>query len=172
MTAPIEVLREATKAVPAVKYALGIGGVVATIALIYSFQIDPRVAFLGTVVMLLLMAVLVLFARMSAFASKKLSVPALVFTWFSLLMFMAVALSLFGSVFFKTPVNLQHWLTNDMKHDVKAGSVVSPAPAGSTPNSGGKPTTRDRQGSNNKQSSARSDCPTSLPLEEYLQCNP
>jgi hypothetical protein len=114
MTTPIEILRGATRAVPAVKYALGIGGVIAAVALIYSFKIDPRAAFVGAIIMLVLMAVLVIFARMSTLAAKKLALPALVFTWFTLLLFMAVAIALFTSVFLKKPLDLQSWLTGNM----------------------------------------------------------
>lgn len=111
MTTPIELLREATKAVPAVKYALGIGGVLAVVALVYSFKIDPRVAFVGTIVVLVLMGVLVVFARMAALSGARLHYPVLVFTWFVLSLFMATTISLFASVFFKAPVDLQYWIT-------------------------------------------------------------
>jgi hypothetical protein len=77
MTTPNQFLREAVKAVPAVKYALGIGGIVATIAIVYSFKIDPRVAFFGTLVMLVLMGALVVFARMASLASAAMHLPAL-----------------------------------------------------------------------------------------------
>jgi len=111
MTTPIQFIREASKAVPAIKYAIGIGGIAATISLVYSFKIDPRVAVIGAIIMLLLMGVLVVFARASSLASEKFAKPALVFTWFTLLLFMAVSIFLVGSVFFKWPVDLQCWIT-------------------------------------------------------------
>lgn len=111
MNTPIEFLREATKAVPAIKYAMGVGGIIATIAIIYSFKIDPRVAFVGTIVMFVLMGVLVVFARMASLSGTRLASPALVFTWFTLLVFMAVSIALFTSVFFKKPLDLTYWLT-------------------------------------------------------------
>lgn len=120
MITPTQFLHEAVKAVPAVKYALGIGGVVATIAIVYSFKVDPRVAFFGTLVMLVLMGVLVVFARMASLASAAMHLPALVFTWFILLIFMAVSISLFTSVFYREPLDLAHWAT---------GSPPSQAPA-------------------------------------------
>lgn len=108
-TAPL-FLREAVKAVPAVRYALGVGGIAATVAIIVSFRIDPLVAFVGTVVMISLMAILVIFARMAALAGPVMMMPALVFTWFTLILFMAVSLALCGSVFIGKPVDLQHWI--------------------------------------------------------------
>jgi hypothetical protein len=110
MVSPIQFLREAIRAVPAVKYALGIGGIVATIAIVYSFKVDLRVAFVGTLVMLVLMTILVIFARMSSLAGPQLAAPTLVFTWFVLSLFVAVSLSLFTSVFFQRPLDLAYWL--------------------------------------------------------------
>ena len=120
MATPTQFLREAIRAVPAVKYALGVGGIVSVIAIVYSFKIDLRIALLGTVVMLILMGVLVVFARMSSLAKPELAAPALVFTWFVLLFFMAVSVSLFSSVFFQKPLDLAYWLT--------PGHTTPPAP--------------------------------------------
>ena len=113
MTTPSQFLAQAIRAVPAVKYALGIGGVVAAVAIVYSFKIDSRVAFVGTLVMLVLMGVLVIFARMSSLPGHRLNLPALVFTWFVLLLFMALSGSLFASVFFQKPLDLSSWLTGN-----------------------------------------------------------
>ena len=77
MTTPIAFLREAITAVPAVKYALGVGGIVAAIAIIFTFGIDARIAVIGTIVMLLIMSVLVIFARMSTVADARLHFPVL-----------------------------------------------------------------------------------------------
>lgn len=110
MLNPVTFLREAVRAVPAIRYALGVGGIVATIAIIFAFEIAPKIAFVGTVVMLLLMAVLVIFARTVSLAGPRTLLPALVLTWFSLLIFIAVSLALFSSVFFQKPLDLAHWL--------------------------------------------------------------
>lgn len=103
-------LQEAIKAVPAVRYALGIGGIIAVIAIVSSFGIGFRVALFGTVVMLVLMTVLVIFAKLAGQASSSFQAPALVFTWFSLILFMAVSVVLFTSVFWGIPVDLRNLL--------------------------------------------------------------
>lgn len=118
MTNPVELLREATRAVPAVRYALGLGGVIATIAIVYLFNINARVAFVGTIVVLIFMGVLVIFARMAALAGPQLLLPAQIFTWFVLVVFMAVTISLFTSVFFKRPLDLARWLTGSVAIDI------------------------------------------------------
>lgn len=112
MINPIEILREAIKAVPSVKYALGIGGVTSVVALVSLFGLSPRVATIGTVVVLILMGVLVIFARMASISSAKMLIPAMCFTWFILILFMLTSLSLFTSVFFKKPVDLQYFIIN------------------------------------------------------------
>ena len=110
MPDPFHFLREAVKAVPAVRYALGVGGIFAAIAIVYSLKLEPRVAFVGTLVMFVLMGVLVIFARVTSLASPRMLWPALVFTWFTLFVFVAVSFSLFTSVFLKWPLDLAYWL--------------------------------------------------------------
>jgi hypothetical protein len=39
--------------------------------------------------------------------------PALIFTWFTLVMFIATTTSLFASVFFNQPLPLQKWLIGE-----------------------------------------------------------
>lgn len=119
MTTPLSILRDSIKAVPAVKYALGVAGIISVIAIIKSFNLDYRVAIIGTIVMLLLMTVLVISAKLSSLASPDFRLPALVFTWFALIFVIAIAISMFTSVFFKAPLNLQYYLLTDDNHDKK-----------------------------------------------------
>ena len=108
---PITVLREAIRAVPAVKYALGIAGIVSAIAIVTGgFRIDLRIAVFGTVIMLVLMTVLVLFARLSTTPHHALGIAVIVLVWFSLLLTMFTATGLFTSVFFHWPLDLRRWL--------------------------------------------------------------
>lgn len=108
---PITVLREAIRAVPAVKYALGIAGIVSAIAIVIGgFRIDLRIAIFGTVIMFVLMTVLVLFARLSTTSHHALGIAVIVLVWFSLLLTMSTATGLFTSVFFHWPLDLGRWL--------------------------------------------------------------
>jgi hypothetical protein len=111
MTSPITLLRESIRAVPAVKYALGVAGIASAIAIIKALGLDYRVAVIGTVVMLVLMTVLVVFARLSTLGGPDFRLPALVFTWFSLLLVIAISIAMFSSVFFRWPINLQSWVS-------------------------------------------------------------
>src|SRR5690349_635400 len=105
--APSSILKQAIKAVPAVKYALGVGGIIAVIAIVRGFGIDLRIALFGTIVMFVLMTLLVVFASLARQKGSQFRLPALVFTWFSLISVMAVALVLFTSVFWGRPVDLR-----------------------------------------------------------------
>ena len=116
---PSSILKQAINAVPAVKYALGVGGIIAVIAIVRGFGIDFRVALWGTVVMLVLMTVLLVFAKASSRPQSAFKGPAFILTWFSLVLFMATATALFLSVFFGKPLDLR--------------TLLAPVHAGQTP---------------------------------------
>lgn len=107
---PIGFLKEAIKAVPAVKYALGVGGVVSIIAIVGSFGISYRVAVIGFPVILILMALLVVFARLAVANPHHFLGPLIFLTWFSMLAMVATVTLIFTSVFFRWPLDLQSWL--------------------------------------------------------------
>jgi hypothetical protein len=105
---PFKVLTEAVKAVPAVKYALGIGGLIAVIAIVKGFGIDYRVAVFGAVIMLVLMTMLVIFAKLAAKRESVFHWPAIILTWFALILIIATAIALFTSVFWGRPLELRY----------------------------------------------------------------
>jgi hypothetical protein len=103
---PFDLLNEAIRKVPATKYALAVGGIIAVIAIVASFKINLWVATLGAVVMLVLMTVFVIFASLADQKKTLFAKPVLVFTWFSLLLIMLTALVVFSSAFWKWPMYL------------------------------------------------------------------
>lgn len=105
MPNPLSFFREAAKAVPAIRYALGIGGIVSVIAIIFSFRLSPAAMVFGVIIMLTLMMMLVIFARATTLG-PRIYLPALIFTWFTLSLFMVVSTALFTSVFFRWPLDL------------------------------------------------------------------
>lgn len=119
---PPSILKQAIKAVPAVKYALGIAGIIAVIAIVAAFGIDFRVALFGAVGMFVLMTMLVIFASLARQKGSQFRLPALVFTWFSLLSVMALAIVLFTSVFWGRPVDLRILLASKVSATAKGGS--------------------------------------------------
>jgi len=124
------ILREAIRAVPAVKYALGIAGIISALAIVVSFQIDFRVAILGTIIMLILMVVLVIFARLTVITQSYFVVPAIVLTWFCLLITISTATLLFSSVFFQNPLNLEHWLNGNSNSSFNGTVLLDEKPIG------------------------------------------
>ena len=120
----MELLREAVKAVPAVKWALGIGGIASVVAIVAAFGLDLRVVGLGVVIMIPLMMLLVLFARAASLTGKAMRIPALVLTWFVLIVFMAVSATLVTSVFLDRPVRLRHWFGDTAGSETAASKTV------------------------------------------------
>jgi hypothetical protein len=123
---PSIILKQAVKAVPSIKYALGIAGLVSVIAIVQSLRVDYKIAVIGGLAILLSMSVLVIFAHASVLGPKYLIIPSLVLVYFSLFLLLATAFFLFSSVFFKWPVNLQHWLS-DIKNEHNISSIGSNA---------------------------------------------
>lgn len=92
------------EAVPAVKWALGVAGVISAVALVkVLFSGDWVTAMLAGLVMMALMTLLVLFAAIARASSGRLMVPALVLTWAVLILVIACATLAVSSAFFDTP---------------------------------------------------------------------
>lgn len=75
--------------------------------------------------MLILMTVLVIFARLSTAGPAFFLLPAIVLTWFSLILVMATAGLLFSSVFFRTPIDLRSWLDPSIPARDEDGPISS-----------------------------------------------
>jgi hypothetical protein len=104
----VALLDASIKAVPAVKWALGVAGVISVVAIVAGSGLDMRIAAFGATTMLTLMSALVVFARLSRLAPASLRLPALVLVWFSIIVLIAVSGALFTSIFFDVPVRLRH----------------------------------------------------------------
>jgi hypothetical protein len=103
------ILKQAIRAVPAVKWALGVAGIIAVIAIVKGgLKISPLVAVFGTVVMVLLMVLLVVFAKLSVGSAGDFRLPILVLTWASIALTVFAACFLFTSVFFDWPINFHN----------------------------------------------------------------
>ena len=105
---PGELLKDALKSVPQLKWALGVAGILAIIAIVVGgWKINPMIAVFGTIVMLVLMVVLVIFARLSTATAVEFRWAVQVFMWASLCLTIAAAGLLFTSVFFSWPLHFQ-----------------------------------------------------------------
>ncbi len=100
----LDFIREAIKAVPAVRWALGVGGTAAVISLVLSpqFGLPPKTAVIGLILAFILMGILVIFSTMAS-QTEELKPLAKIFSWFVLAVFMAVTVLLIGCAFFDYP---------------------------------------------------------------------
>jgi hypothetical protein len=100
----LQILREAIKAVPSVKYALGVAGILAAASIAMTLsKNDWRFALIGTICTILLMVIMVVFARLSTTAAANLRGPVLVLTWFSVILLMVWATGLTSWAFVGWP---------------------------------------------------------------------
>jgi hypothetical protein len=115
------IIREATKKVPALRYALGVAALAAVVALVKTFQINFRAAVWGTIILLFLMVILVVFAKLAASQSSVFVGPVKVLMWTCVIAFVSTTALLFSSVFFGVPQDLKSWLKgSDSKTEIIA----------------------------------------------------
>jgi len=109
---PIEILNQAIKAVPAMRYALAVLGLVAVVAIVAAWRIDFRVAIFGAVIVLVLMVCVLGFAKLARFEDKNFIKPMLVLLWAVVILTILVAFSLFTAAAFEFPPGLYKLLFN------------------------------------------------------------
>jgi len=111
---PLALLREAVRAVPAMRYALGVGGIAAIVAIVLTYwKLEARTAVFGGLVVFVAMVALVIFAALSRTGSAALRPLAMSMAW-SFLVLTVVAASLFVSgAFFNWPQPLPCLLRGD-----------------------------------------------------------
>lgn len=125
-TSPINVLNEAIKAVPALKYVLGVLGIVAAIAIARGFVSSARVAVIGALIVLVLMVAVVIFAALTR-ATGALRIAATIMMFAFLMLTIGATFFIFTSVFFKWPLDLHRWIV-DEPPTVVATSTPTPTP--------------------------------------------
>ncbi|MGH9823083.1 MAG: hypothetical protein ACREDR_07530 [Blastocatellia bacterium] len=129
---PVNVLRAAVKAVPAVKYATGIAGVAAAVAIVLGFTRDPKIATFGVMIMIALMFVLVIFA----YATKNLpgiKWLAAFMAWAIAVLFVVALACVFSAVAFDVPASLAQYLkgvSGGVSYKVPPSAVIIGAKTG------------------------------------------
>jgi len=110
-TNPFDVLKAATKAVPAMKYAVAVAGVASVVAIVLGFKLRPQIAIFGALVVIGLMFVLAVFSSYVRRGTHALSGPATVLVWFYTLATMV------GTTLFITGYFL-HWFESFRPPDI------------------------------------------------------
>jgi hypothetical protein len=122
----LNILRMAIKAVPAVKFALGVAGIAAAAAIIFSFFKTPVAALFGTVALLVLMILLVVFAALAQIKKSRLTSLALALAWVFVVLFSLCGFLTVTSVFFNMPRPFQD-LVGLFNPGERAPSVPAPS---------------------------------------------
>ena len=102
-TSPIQIIREAIKAVPAVKWGLGVAGLVAIVVICLGWLKDIKAAVFGLVILIVSMFILVIFAWFAKNAKDGVKPFAYTLATFSSLLLMGVAFFVFTGFFFGWP---------------------------------------------------------------------
>lgn len=99
----LEILSRAIKAVPSVKYALGIIGVAVAGSIIYSLFRSPQEALVAIAIVLILMVLLLLFAKAAAAKNEQIRPAAMAFVWGILALCLLGGTLIFTAIFFDWP---------------------------------------------------------------------
>jgi hypothetical protein len=117
---PMSFLKQAIKAVPQVRLALAVLGVASAASLLFGLFANKLVAIVGTVAMLLLMVVLLVFAHgVARLARTNLKIPALFLMWSAMILAVGAATLAMSSLFFNAPIPRQELLSLRLS-DVKS----------------------------------------------------
>jgi hypothetical protein len=132
---PIVVLKDAIQAVPAMRYALGVLGLVAVVAIVAAWGIEFKGAVFGAVIMLILMVAVLVFAKLTQIGSKHFLRPALFFMWAFVLLTIATGTSIFTAAAFGVPKGIHELIFGNVRDKVTntptfpAIVTVNPLPA-------------------------------------------
>lgn len=100
---PLSLLRAATEAVPATKWAVGVVGLAAAAAIILSVTKSPIFGVVGIAGVFVAMIALFVFSRLLAVAAAATRPAAVFLMWFMVVVFTATITCLFTSAFFNAP---------------------------------------------------------------------
>jgi hypothetical protein len=102
----LDIINKAVKAVPAVKYAIGVAGIGAAASIVYALFNSPQEAIISIVCMIVLMVLLLIFARVASLKHNSTKNAAIFAVWGILLLFIASCIIMFTAIFFDWPKSL------------------------------------------------------------------
>jgi 4-amino-4-deoxy-L-arabinose transferase-like glycosyltransferase len=104
---PVKLLDKAIKAVPPLRYALGVVGLVAVIAIVKILQVEFAIAVFGAIVVVALMILLVVFSTLAESKNKKsLRSMGLVLAWVVMILIVLILVLLVVEYFAHWPFNI------------------------------------------------------------------
>jgi len=101
-----KIVKDSAKQLPAMKYAVGIVGLLAILAIIGLIKVSFQVAAIGIIVLIMLMVFLLIFAKLTTSSSAVFHYPKLLLLWSSAILAILTVILIFTSAFFSYPINL------------------------------------------------------------------
>lgn len=135
---PLNVLPEAIKRVPALRYALGALGLLGCVAAALGYFNSPKLALIGAVAGLAVMCLMLIFSKL-ADLKEGFQLPAMVFLWVCLLLFITWAGCMTTSVFFGFPLKMSLFAEASEPSKPTANAQVQPHDYGQCPVGGTRP---------------------------------
>ncbi|HWW27312.1 MAG TPA: hypothetical protein VNZ85_15620 [Caulobacter sp.] len=133
---PASFIRAAKAAHPAYRYALAVAGIAALVVTFAQFGVGYAALTFGTIALIGLMALFLVFAQAARLTKAKLDLPAQVFVWAILMISIAIILFLTVSAFFNWPLPFRDTIIRAVSPP--ATTVVAP-PAEPAPTSAAAP---------------------------------
>ena len=132
---PASFIRAARAADPAFRFAILVAGILAIIVTFVKFGVGYPTLVFGSIALIGLMVLFVVFAQASKLSKSRLDKPAQLLVWSILVIAIAIVLFLTGSVFFNHPLPFRVWIIQQLAK--KPDPVVVPpvAPPASADNS-------------------------------------
>lgn len=127
---PLTILKDAIKAVPAMKYALAVLGLVAVVAIVSLWRVKYEVAIFGAVIILALMVPVLVFAKLTKVAPKYFLGPARAFMWAFVILTIVAGTCLFTAAAFRQPAALYELI---FSKSGRPGPEPEPQPKSSPP---------------------------------------
>ena len=127
---PLTILKDAIKAVPAMKYALAVLGLVAVVAIVSLWRVKYEVAIFGAVIILGLMVPVLVFAKLTKVAPKYFLGPARAFLWAFVILTIVAGTCLFTAAAFRQPTALYELIFDKSG---RPGPVPEPQPKSPPP---------------------------------------
>lgn len=111
----LAIIKQAIRAVPEVKWALGVVGVVsATGLVVVGLRIHPIVAIFGFIIMIIFMAVLLIFAYSVRHVAAAGTLLARMFIWFIFVLFIAITVTVFAAATTDKPWPFRTWIEKEI----------------------------------------------------------
>jgi hypothetical protein len=109
---PLTILKDSIRAVPSMKYALAVLGLVAVVAIVTLWRVKYDVAIFGAVILLGLMVPVLVFAKLTKVAPKYFLGPARALMWAFVILTIVAGTCLFTAAAFRQPTALYELIFN------------------------------------------------------------